>query len=262
MSHRAIAAVLARDDLASGERLVAFSLASFANIENRAWPGAPAAAARAGLRRSRYLQARDRLVRRGLVVVERRATGRGRSSVVVAGVRRRRAVVGGRDQRGAVRRGTAATARREVRRGCCSRRWRRSRTRTVPFGTSRPSSYAPRPESRTGRTDEPAQACLRRASWCSSAARAAAGTRTSGASPTRARPNASQCVACRECTAVGARPLPPPGAAAARCRSYRAMRRKGGHARTLVRENRPADRCFGVKGGSGSGRFRRRTVRI
>ncbi len=45
MSRQAIAAVLARDDPASGERLVALSLASFADRENRAWPGAPAAAA-------------------------------------------------------------------------------------------------------------------------------------------------------------------------------------------------------------------------
>ncbi len=82
MSRHAIAAGLARDDLSSGERLVAFSLASFADRENRAWPGAPAAAARAGLRRSRYLEAREQLVRRGLVIVEEAATGRGRSSTL------------------------------------------------------------------------------------------------------------------------------------------------------------------------------------
>lgn len=82
MSRQAIAAVLARDDLASGERLVALSLASFADRENRAWPGAPAAAARAGLRRSRYLEAREQLVARGLVLVDKRAAGRGRSSTV------------------------------------------------------------------------------------------------------------------------------------------------------------------------------------
>ena len=82
MSRQAIAAALAREDLSAGERLVAFSLASFADRENRAWPGAPAAAARAGLRRSRYLEAREQLVRRGLVIVEDAATGRGRSSTV------------------------------------------------------------------------------------------------------------------------------------------------------------------------------------
>ena len=65
-----------------GERLVAFSLASFAGRENRAWPGARRPR-RAGLSRSRYLQARDRLVRRGLVVVEAEASGRGRSSRLV-----------------------------------------------------------------------------------------------------------------------------------------------------------------------------------
>ncbi len=82
MSVPAIAAALAREDLSAGERLVAFSLASFADRENRAWPGAPAAAARAGLSRSRYLQARDQLVRRGLMVVEDAATGRGRASTL------------------------------------------------------------------------------------------------------------------------------------------------------------------------------------
>ena len=82
MSHRAIAAVLAVHDLSSGERLVAFSLASFADRESRARPGTPAAAGRAGLRRSWFLEARDMLVRRGLVVVERAATGRGRASTL------------------------------------------------------------------------------------------------------------------------------------------------------------------------------------
>ncbi len=82
MSRQAIAAVIARSDLASGERLVALSLASFANREHRAWPGAPAASARAGLRRSRYQEAREELVRRGLVAVDERATGRGRASTI------------------------------------------------------------------------------------------------------------------------------------------------------------------------------------
>jgi hypothetical protein len=82
MSREAIAAALAREDLSCGERLVAFSLASFANRENRARPGTPAAAGRAGLARSRFLEARERLVRRGLVVVEDAASGRGRASTL------------------------------------------------------------------------------------------------------------------------------------------------------------------------------------
>ena len=82
MSRQAIAAALARHDLAGGERLVAFSLASYAGHDGRAWPGAPAAAARAGLSRSRYLHDRDQLVRRGLVVIEEAASGRGRASTV------------------------------------------------------------------------------------------------------------------------------------------------------------------------------------
>jgi hypothetical protein len=82
MSRQAIAAVLARADLSSGERLVAFSLASFADRENRARPGTPAAAGRAGLKRSWFLKAREALERRRLVVVEQAATGRGRASLL------------------------------------------------------------------------------------------------------------------------------------------------------------------------------------
>ena len=82
MSREAIAAALARVDLSCAERLVAFSLSSFADRENRARPGTPAAAGRAGLARSGFLEARDRLVGRGLVVVEDAASGRGRASTV------------------------------------------------------------------------------------------------------------------------------------------------------------------------------------
>jgi hypothetical protein len=60
MSHAAIAAVLRLEGVSAGERLAAFSLASFANREHRAWPGTPVAAARAGLSRSQYLAARGR----------------------------------------------------------------------------------------------------------------------------------------------------------------------------------------------------------
>ena len=82
MSHEAIAAAMARDDLSCGERLVAFSLASYADRENRAFPGTVAAAGRAGLEKSRYLEARGELVRRGLVVVEHQARGRGRATTL------------------------------------------------------------------------------------------------------------------------------------------------------------------------------------
>jgi hypothetical protein len=54
MSHAAIAAALAFEDVSAGERLAAFALASFANREHRAWPGSLVAAARAGLSRSQY----------------------------------------------------------------------------------------------------------------------------------------------------------------------------------------------------------------
>jgi hypothetical protein len=82
VSHAAIAAVLARHDLSAGERLVAWSLASFANRDQRAWPGIPAAAARAGLSGSRYLELRDRLVRRGLLEIETPGVGRGHASTL------------------------------------------------------------------------------------------------------------------------------------------------------------------------------------
>jgi hypothetical protein len=90
VSHTAIAAALARADLSTGERLAALSLASFANSEQRAasseqraWPGNPAAAARAGLCRSRYLQAREQLVARGLLELRDRGRGRGQASTMV-----------------------------------------------------------------------------------------------------------------------------------------------------------------------------------
>lgn len=58
VGHSAIAAGLAAQDLSASERLVAFSLASFANSDQLAWPGTSVAAARAGLGRSAFLAAR------------------------------------------------------------------------------------------------------------------------------------------------------------------------------------------------------------
>ena len=84
MSHTAVAAVLARTDLSMGERLVALSLASFADREERAFPGNAIAAARAGLGRSRYLEARERLVSRGLVAIESAGRGRGQATTLIA----------------------------------------------------------------------------------------------------------------------------------------------------------------------------------
>jgi hypothetical protein len=83
MSHVAIAAALALEDVSAGERLAAYALASFANGEHRAWPGTRVAAVRAGLSRSQYLAARDGLVKRGLVVVEQPGGGRGSSPMVL-----------------------------------------------------------------------------------------------------------------------------------------------------------------------------------
>ena len=83
MSHVAIAAALGLDGVSTPERLAAFSLASYANREHRAWPGAAAAVARAGMSRGRFLAARDGLVRADLVAIEDSRGGRGRSSTVV-----------------------------------------------------------------------------------------------------------------------------------------------------------------------------------
>jgi hypothetical protein len=83
MSHGAIAAALALVEVSGGERLAAFSLASFANLEHRAWPGTRIASARAGLSRSQYLASRDGLSRRDLVVVESPGGGRGNAPVVL-----------------------------------------------------------------------------------------------------------------------------------------------------------------------------------
>jgi hypothetical protein len=82
VSYTAVAAALGLGDISPSERLVAFSLASYANRDNIAFPGNPAAAARAGLSRSRYLHARDQLVRRGLISIIDGGGGRGRSATI------------------------------------------------------------------------------------------------------------------------------------------------------------------------------------
>jgi hypothetical protein len=82
LSYRAIAAALALEDVSVGERLVAYSLASYAGRDHLAWPAARTAAVRAGLSRRQYLAARAVLVERGLVIVEEVA-GRPAGSAVV-----------------------------------------------------------------------------------------------------------------------------------------------------------------------------------
>jgi hypothetical protein len=51
------------EDLSSAERLGAFSLASYANSDQIAWPKTALAAARAGVPKGRYLEAREALAR-------------------------------------------------------------------------------------------------------------------------------------------------------------------------------------------------------
>ena len=82
MSYQAIAAALALREVSTGERLVVFSLASYANSDQQAWPSDEVAAARAGLARSRYLAARRSLAERGLIQIEQPGRGRGKSTLV------------------------------------------------------------------------------------------------------------------------------------------------------------------------------------
>lgn len=82
MSYRTIAAALALEDVSIGERLVAFSLASYADAEHQTFVGNPVAATRAGLSRSHYHAARDQLLGRGLISVAAEGGGRGRSSTL------------------------------------------------------------------------------------------------------------------------------------------------------------------------------------
>jgi hypothetical protein len=82
VSHAAIAAAIALRPASTGEQLTALSLASFANREHRAWPGARIAAARAGLSRSQYLACREALERRGHLRVHGGPLGRGQSQPV------------------------------------------------------------------------------------------------------------------------------------------------------------------------------------
>jgi hypothetical protein len=89
VSHTAIAAALALPDVSVGERLAAYSLASYANGEHLAWPGTRLAAARAGLSKSQYLAAREALQRREVITVQETTGGRGRSSLVAVGFAQR-----------------------------------------------------------------------------------------------------------------------------------------------------------------------------
>jgi hypothetical protein len=114
-------------------------------------PGAPAAAARAGLSRSRYLHDRDRLVGRGLIEVEERASGRGRSSTVAL-----RFADEGPWWEGEINAKLfeAVLSRTRLRgpRGWCSRRWPRSPTPMGSCAVSRTRSCVRWRVWRIGRT--------------------------------------------------------------------------------------------------------------
>ena len=159
MSRQAIAAVLARSGLASGERLVALSLASFADRENRAWPGAPAAL---GPRRvePKPLPAGAGTTRDARPAGRRRAGNRPWTSEHGdPRVRRRRSVVGRRHQRRAGRARARLQPRPAGPSACCWPRWPPSPTSTAPCVISPPSSSAQRRASRTAPIGARARRC-------------------------------------------------------------------------------------------------------
>ena len=275
VSRQAIAAVIAREDLSSGERLVAFSLASFADRGNCARAGTLAAAGRAGLGRSRFLEARDGLVHLGLLVVERAATGRGRASTLAlpfadAGpwwegdinAELFEAVLGYSRAQGPARLLVAAMAALADERGLIER--------------LTPSSCASRPGSWTARMGGSGGRCSPRGSWCFAARRAAGGTPTAGRFPTPGRagpPSAGRGGVWRRrrgCVRWLPRsPRRPTRTSPARCRSRSSSRRRGCRpaAKRAVRieqfRRRTVRSCQGflVQKAVRTGQFRPRTVR-
>ena len=220
MSRQAIAAVLARTDLASGERLVALSLASFAGRENRAWPGAPAASARAGLSRSRYQQVREKLVTRGLVGCRRARHRPWSSEHGHPPVRRHRSVVGRRHQRRALRGGAGLQPGPRTRAAATGDDGRGGGRAKEPCATSPPTSCA-LAAGIADRTYRRARDCAAGV-WLSSSwstASEAAGTRTYGCvrDPRELGDAVASRVPRRVAPPAGARPLVGVGRLARRC---------------------------------------------
>ena len=159
VSHRAIAAVLARTDLSMGERLVALSLASFANREERAFPGnaaarrAPASVAAATSRRASSSSPA------GSSRSKKRGVGRGQATNS-SGCCSRSSVRGGtaRSTRPARSR-CSPTPRLAGLRACCSRRWPPSPTSRAWSTSCRPTSSVGPPVWRTAPTAARAALC-------------------------------------------------------------------------------------------------------
>lgn len=82
VSFRAVAAVLACEDLSTSERLTALALASYANTDGLAWPRARVAAARAGLGVGAFAAAWDALAARGLIALHEPPAGAPRADLV------------------------------------------------------------------------------------------------------------------------------------------------------------------------------------
>jgi hypothetical protein len=192
LSYRAIAAALALEDVSVGERLVAYSLASYAGRDHLAWPAARTAAVRAGLSRRQYLAARAVLVERGLVIVEEVA-GRPAGSTVVRlrfaedGLSIERESTRGCSRRCLPRRRSRAA------RGRCSRRSRRWRMRTGASRASAARRSAKPADCQTAPTAAHAANCskARRSRWRSRAAGDRAATGGTFAIPAQPRVRAS-----------------------------------------------------------------------
>ena len=130
MSYRAIAAALTLEDLSVGERLAAFSLASYAGRDHCAWPAARTAAARAGLSRRQYLAARAGLEQRGLVAVEQ-PDGRMGAAALVRLVFAEEGARVDREVNAELFEAVLTSTGVRARRGCCWRSWRPWRTRVA-----------------------------------------------------------------------------------------------------------------------------------
>jgi hypothetical protein len=138
-SYRAIAAALALREVSTGERLVAFSLASYANSDQQAWPSDEVAAARAGLARSRYLAARRALTERGLIRIEHAGRGRASPRSCRCCSPDTAPVTTGRSTPNCSK-WCSPTVAPGAQSDCCSRLWPRSQTRSAWSTTSAPRS--------------------------------------------------------------------------------------------------------------------------
>ena len=252
MSHAAIAAVLRLEGVSAGERLAAFSLASFANREHRAWPGTPVAAARAGLAAASTSRPATHSPATGWLrsIARRRARA---LSGRLAAVRRGGPVVRPRGQPGSGGGGPSATAGHAGQRACCWPRWPPSLISTATW----PNCLRRRSRRRRGWPTAPIAGpeppCWTPASCCWPPPAAAARAPTTGRSPTQARSTPGRRV---RSAAAGAWAR---DATAAREHAAAGVRRRGS-ARPLVEAATGERKGPGLSGDSAENPGQNRTV--